>query len=143
MMAFVVGDLLSCPACAVRLSASAKNHVAAVLSFGGQHTHGFKSRLHRADHFKKHRQKLRIPDGALYERVYERIADRFLGRPLSASSQEFIRPWNNDLVRYDAKHEVVGILDSSVYIKTYFRPHPADHGFASNMSYFNSEKAKT
>jgi hypothetical protein len=78
----------------------------------------------------------------LYERIYERIADGFLGQPLNFASQEFVRPWNGDLFRYDTKGDVVGLLDRNVYIKTYFRPHPSEHGFATNMDYFNSEKAK-
>lgn len=111
--------------------------------FRDRYTLGFKSPLHRADHFKRHRTRLQIPDGKLYERIYERIADRFLGLPKSSNAVEFSRPWNDDLFRYDKKRNVMGILDRNTYIKTYFRPDPSKHGLATNMDYFNSERAKT
>ena len=137
-------ELLSCSLRTVRLKVLLRRIT--LLRFfllTTHHTRGFKSRLHRADHFKKHRQRLRLPEGELYERIYERIADGFLGRPLNPTSQEFVRPWNNDLFRYDIKHDVVGLMDRNIYIKTYFRPHPSEHGFATNRAYFDSERAKT
>lgn len=102
---------------------------------------GFKSRTHRADHFGKHRKRLDIPGGLLYEVIYERMADDFIESKLNKDSDEFARRRNGDVVRYDSRADLLGIKGSQVFIKTYFRPDPAVHGFANNLAYYFSERA--
>jgi hypothetical protein len=105
-------------------------------------TGGFRSRIERADHFTKHRKRLRIPGGFVYEIIYERMADRFLGNPLDMNCEEFTRLRNGDKVRYDKKSDVFGIKDHAIRIKTYFCPNPAVHLQGTNHAYYLFEKGR-
>lgn len=108
-----------------------------------QRTKGFKTRLHRSDHFTKHRERLRLPGGWLYEVVYERMADDFVTRRIAGRNQdEFTRRWNGDVVRYDLNRNVLGIRDRAMFIKTHYRLDPSVHGFPTNLDYYLSEKGK-
>jgi hypothetical protein len=102
--------------------------------------------MERADHFKKHRKRLGIPGGFVFEIVYERIADQFLGSPLNSDSEEFTRihgaTRNGDVVRYDKRRDVFGIKDRAVRIKTYYRPDPAKHLQGNNYSYYVFERGR-
>lgn len=42
-----------------------------------------------------------------------------------------------DKVRYDHTTNEFGILSSGDVIRTYFKPDPTDHGFSTNLDYFN------
>ena len=110
--------------------------------FYRKRTLGFASRIHRADHFQRHRRRLGIPPGLLYEVIYEKMADVFIGNPLGPRSDEFSRRWNGDVVRYDKKADVFAIKTTRAVIKTYYRPDPAVHGLPTNWDYYLSEKAK-
>ena len=104
-----------------------------------RHTRGFRSVVHRSDHFGNHGERL----GIIVEEEYEEFADIFLGTPCPATARQFTRPWNGDLVRYDEGMDVFGILDCDRFIKTCYRPDPVYHGEASNLEYYLSEEAKT
>jgi hypothetical protein len=104
-----------------------------------RHTRGFRSVVHRSDHFGNHGERL----GIIVEEEYEEFADIFLGTPCPATARQFTRPWNGDLVRYDEVMDVFGILDCDRFIKTCYRPDPVYHGEASNLEYYLSEEAKT
>jgi pyocin large subunit-like protein len=103
-----------------------------------QYTRGFRSLLHREDHFKVHGARL----GIAAAEYYEEFADEFLGTPCPVTALQFIRPWNGDLVRYDESVDVFGILASDRFIKTCYRPDPLVHGEASNLDYYLEEEAK-
>jgi hypothetical protein len=102
-----------------------------------QYTRGFRSLLHRADHFTAHGARL----GIATEQEYETLADSIFGPPFSALRQ-FTRSWNADLVRYDEPREVFAILDRDRFIKTCYRPDPLIHGEATNLDYYFGEEAK-
>jgi pyocin large subunit-like protein len=102
-----------------------------------QYTRGFRSTLHRSDHYTAHGARL----GVATESEYEALADAIFGPP-DSSTRQFIRPWNGDLVRYDEAREVFGIMDRDGFIKTCYRPDPLVHGEATNLDYYLSEEAK-
>lgn len=109
--------------------------------FYRKRTRGFQSRMQRADHFKKHRKRLGIPPGFVYEVLYERIADDFISSPLNSSSDEFTRQRNADLVRFDRVRDLLGIKNGMAFIKSYYRPDPAIHKYPTNWDYYLREKA--
>ena len=112
-------------------------------AFYRMRTSGFKSRTHRADHFEKHRRRLSIPPGLLYEVLYERMADDFLSERLNGTSDEFTRRWNLDVVRFDRRRDVLACRTGGiVFVKSCYRPDPLVHGFPTNWDYYLSEKAK-
>jgi pyocin large subunit-like protein len=100
-------------------------------------TRGFRSILHRSDHFTAHGKRL----GIATEEEYEEFADRFLGTPCPATARQFTRVWNGDLVRYDEVSDVFGVLGADRFIRTCYRPDPRYHGEASNLQYYLSEEA--
>lgn len=102
-------------------------------------TKGFGNPLDLSDHFTKHGARLGIPD----ESTYLARADNFLGNVKAPTTHEFHRPWNNDLVRYDPTTDEFGVLDKNGYIKTYYKPDPARHGFQTNGEYFEYERSRT
>jgi pyocin large subunit-like protein len=102
-----------------------------------QFTRGFRSLLHRSDHFAAHGARL----GVTSEQEYETLADAIFGPP-SPDVRQFVRSWNNDLERYDESREVFAILDRDRFIKTCYRPDPLIHGAATNLDYYLEEKAK-
>lgn len=102
------------------------------------YTRGFKSLLHRSDHFTAHGARL----GLSTEQEYEAFADALFGLPASAVRQ-FVRSWNGESVRYDEKREVFAVLDRARFIKTCYNPDPLVHGFATNLEYYLDEEAKS
>src|ERR1039457_3889906 len=66
-------------------------------SMAAKQTRGFKSLLHRIDHFTAHGKGLGMPT----EEDYESFADQFLGQPCPKGVRQFTRSWNGDVVRYD------------------------------------------
>ena len=102
-------------------------------------TKGFENPLALSDHFTKHGARLGIAD----ETTYLARAANFLGSPTSPTAHEFRRPWNDDIVRYDSTTEEFGVLGKDGYIKTYFKPDPATHGFQTNGEYFEYERSST
>ena len=101
-------------------------------------TKGFASPLDLSDHFTKHGARLGIED----ESTYLARADNFLGSPKGPTAHEFRRPWNDDLVRYNPTTDEFGVLGENGYIKTYYKPDPARHGFQTNGEYFEYERSR-
>jgi pyocin large subunit-like protein len=64
-------------------------------------------------------------------------------------AQEFMQsgdPWiqtkvrgNGDVVRYNRVTENFGIMTSDGRIRTYYKPNPRNHGYASNQDYFDAQ----
>ena len=46
---------------------------------------------------------------------------------------------NGDVVRYNPGSNTFGVMDSSGAPRTYFRPDPAQHGYPTNLDYFNAQ----
>ena len=79
---------------------------------------------------------------------YENLADRFLGRPPTASMLECRRK-KGDMLRYDKTTEEFGVLSPAGIIRTYFKPVPCVslplplrtncHGHPTNVDYFREE----
>jgi pyocin large subunit-like protein len=108
-------------------------------SMAAKQTRGFKSLLHRIDHFTAHGKGLGMPT----EEDYESFADQFLGQPCPKGVRQFTRSWNGDVVRYDENVDVFGILDCNGFIKTCYRPDPSFHGEKSNLDYYLAEEANS
>lgn len=101
-----------------------------------RHTRGFKSALHKSDHFSAHGARL----GVLTEEEYEILADNFLGPATSATTRQHRRSWNGDLVRYDEVVDVFAVLDCDGFIKTCYRPDPRVHRARTNLDYYLDEE---
>ncbi len=102
------------------------------------HTRGFASLLHRTDHFLNHGARL----GLATEEDYEAFADEFFRNPCASTAQQFVRPKNGDLVRYDGVLDVFAVLGKDRFIRTCYKPDTAFHGERTNLDYYLSEKAK-
>lgn len=48
-----------------------------------------------------------------------------------------------DTVRFNPETDEFGVIRPDGTIRTYYRPNPKLHGFATNLDYFNSEREKT
>lgn len=116
-------------------------------------TNGFGSLSRRRSHFAKHGAEV----GASDAEDYERLADELLGSVKPPEVHECKRS-KGDLVRYDPRTEVFGVVDAAGVIRTYFKPIPCSkvpfhlragakrrgecHGFLSNLHYFQAECKK-
>jgi hypothetical protein len=56
--------------------------------------------------------------------------------PLHGHRPEQLRP-NGDSVQYDPESDIFGVLSADGFPRTYFRPDPSEHGFLTNLDYFN------
>jgi pyocin large subunit-like protein len=101
------------------------------------YTRGFRTPLHRTDHFLNHGAALGLVD----EQEYEEFADRFLQLVCPATALQFVRRRNGDLVRYDQVADVFGIKSRDGYVRTCYTPDPIVHGCSSNMEYYLNEEA--
>jgi len=72
--------------------------------------------------------------GLVSEAEYFALADAFMGGPKGSPTMERTRA-DGALVRYNEATEEFGIL-SGGYIRTYFKPDPAEHSFVNNRAYF-------
>jgi RHS repeat-associated protein len=82
------------------------------------------------DHFKKHAAKV----GAVNSVDYLNKARSFLRSPPQGTLMR-IRE-NGDVVRYHPESNTYGVMDSTGLPRTFFKPDPAEHKFATNMDYF-------
>jgi RHS repeat-associated protein len=46
---------------------------------------------------------------------------------------------NGDVVRYQPSSNTFGVMDSSGAPRTFFKPDPSQHGYATNLDYFNAQ----
>jgi filamentous hemagglutinin len=91
------------------------------------------------DHYQDHVNEFGVT--ALGPSEYANMADTFLGAQLPTGVLEYIRS-KGDIIRFNPVTNEFGILSSSNFIRTYFKPDPAAHGLPSNMDYFNRECGK-
>jgi len=118
-------------------------------------TNGFVNRRQRDRKFSKHGSEF----GASNPEEYERMADGFLGGPAPTGVLEGYRP-EGDVLRYDPNTGMFGILDRGRTIRSFYKPVPCSsihdpilrriaidsgmcHGHPDNLSYFQSECART
>ena len=76
---------------------------------------------------------------------YERQPSDFLTNQENPDVLEFkrLRGYRaGDTVRFDPETDEFGVISADGIIRTYYRPDPDLHGFATNLDYFNSEKEK-
>lgn len=69
---------------------------------------------------------------------YVAEAQQFLRRPPSTALPPITRT-NGDVVVYDPTRNIFGVMDSTGAPKTYFKPDPAQHGYPTNLDYFNAQ----
>jgi len=84
--------------------------------------------------------------GATTTSEYEQQASDFLTNPENPDILEFSRVRGyraGDTVRFNPETDEFGVISPDGTIRTYYRPNPNLHGFATNLDYFNSEKEKT
>ena len=84
--------------------------------------------------------------GATTTSEYEQQASDFLTNQENPDILEFSRVRGyraGDTVRFNPETDEFGVISPDGTIRTYYRPNPNLHGFATNLDYFNSEKEKT
>jgi pyocin large subunit-like protein len=87
----------------------------------------------KLQHFNDHGSKV----GAANANQYEAMADKFIGfTPLPKYNLQSKRPRENDIIRYNPMTNEFGIMDSSGYIRTYFKPNTSDHWLPRNLDYY-------
>jgi len=86
------------------------------------------------DHYNRHGADFGAPSPA----QYERMADAFLNGPVGTGVLQKVRG-NGDIVRYDPATQAFGVVKPGGAIRTYFKPNPAVHGYATNLDYFNAQ----
>ncbi|HBI42127.1 MAG TPA: hypothetical protein DDY78_04620 [Planctomycetales bacterium] len=84
-------------------------------------------------HFKDHGADF----GAINALDYVRRARNFLLNP-PAGTLTKIRP-NGDVVRYNSATNTFGVLAPNGSPRTFYKPDPAAHGFATNLDYFHAQ----
>jgi hypothetical protein len=107
----------------------------ALVQLAGALGGGFASKAKLEEHFLKHRNEF---GGALTEAEYEAQAKSFLNGPKDPGILEKVRG-NGDIVRYNPATNEFGVAQTDGTIRTYFKPDPAEHGYATNMDYFNAQ----
>src|ERR1700722_4636782 len=84
--------------------------------------------------------------GATTASEYEQQASDFLTNRENPDILEFerVRGYRAaDTVRFNPETDEFGVISRDGSIRTYYRPVPSLHGFATNLDYFNSEREKT
>jgi hypothetical protein len=100
-------------------------------------TLGFETPGKRADHFKEH-----VVIGGEFPGItsvleYERLAIAFFGEIIDGVILlECVRWWNGDVVRYNTVTNEFGVARANGIIKSYYKPDPSFHSFATNLDYF-------
>jgi pyocin large subunit-like protein len=95
----------------------------------------FATQALRDSHFKDHGSDF----GAKTPAEYEQQANSFLNGPKGQGVLEKVRLGSGDTVRYNPATEEFGVVRADGTIRTYFRPDPAVHHFATNLDYFNAQ----
>lgn len=84
-------------------------------------------------HWVKHKKDFNFSTKA----EYEEAASKFLNSPRDGSGVfQVIRKDSSDIIRFNPKTNEFGILSNDKFVRTYYKPDPAEHGFATNMEYF-------
>jgi filamentous hemagglutinin len=94
---------------------------------------GFISKWDRDQHFEDHRSEFGGTFATADE--YEVAATTFFNAPVAGNMMEGLRPdgWT---IRFDSGTNEFAICDTDGYLRTYFKPDPAVHGLADNITYF-------
>ena len=79
--------------------------------------------------------------GAQTPLEYELLAKRFLNQPLGENVVAKTRLANDpgDVVRFNKVTDAYGVKAEDGRIKTFFKPDPAEHGYPTNLDYFNAK----
>jgi len=122
-------------------SSPARENAAEGVEFGSTGGLRFATDDLLTDHFEDHGSDF----GATTGSEYEQQAARFLSDQDTPDILQFERTKGyrqGDLVRFNPKTDEFGVLTPEGQIRTYYRPDPARHGFATNLDYFNYEREK-
>jgi len=86
------------------------------------------------DHFQRHGSDF----GAKTSVVYQQKADKFLtgSKPIGVLEKKRA---NGDKVRYNPFTDEFGVVSKNGVIRTYCKPDPNVHGYATNLDYFNAQ----
>ena len=101
------------------------------------YTRGFDPAL-LADHFTRHGPGV----GASTKEEYEALADEFMGASLDSTTQQCIRSYSGDILRFRSATQEFGILTKYGVIRTYYKPNPRRLPFPTNYVYFQQECKK-
>jgi filamentous hemagglutinin len=93
----------------------------------------FISAWDRSQHFEDHGHEFNPVFASAEE--YESAAVNFLGVPLVGTMMECLRQ-DGAIIRYDPTSNELAICDVDGYVRTYFKPDPAIHKLADNITYF-------
>jgi filamentous hemagglutinin len=85
-------------------------------------------------HWKKHGTEFPVTQNAL---EYVNQAHGFLNRP-PADALTKVRP-NGDVIVYHPKTNTFGVRTADGTPKTMFKPDPAQHGYPTNLDYYNAQ----
>jgi hypothetical protein len=103
------------------------------------YTRGFKDHADLMVHYDGHVDEFGMV--AMGPSEYQDLADEFLGSPLQPGVLEHKRS-GGDTVRFNPATNEFGVMSLSGFIRTYFKPDPAEHGLASNKDYYIRECSK-
>ena len=83
--------------------------------------------------------------GATTPSEYEQQASNFLTNQKNPDILEFtrVRGYRAGDSALNPETNEFGVVKPDGSIRTYYRPNPKVHGFATNLDYFNSEKEKS
>ena len=70
-------------------------------------------------------------------RQYAEGSTRFLNNPPDGTMRK-VRP-NGDVILYNPKDNTFGIMSADGSPRTMFRPSPSEHGYPTNLEYFNAQ----
>jgi pyocin large subunit-like protein len=85
-------------------------------------------------HFKKHGGEFEDVQNSLQ---YVRKARDFFDNPTSTTLSH--ARTNGDVVRFDPVTDNFGVMTKAGTPRTFFRPDPAQHGYSTNLDYYNAQ----
>jgi pyocin large subunit-like protein len=68
---------------------------------------------------------------------YVRQAEDFLHNPPAGALSKTRA--NGDVVRFDPATDAFGVMDKAGSPRTFYKPDPAQHGYSTNLDYFNAQ----
>lgn len=87
------------------------------------------------EHWRKHRNEFPELPNALQ---YVKAAHNFYLNPPSGTLRK-VRPRTGDIVLYHEATNIFVVVTKDGVPKTMFKPNPADHGYSTNLDYFNAQ----
>lgn len=106
------------------------------------YTNGFGHSMDLTSHFGDHVLLKKEFPHITTEAEYLYYADKFLGEPIDPTTTLWCqRKYKDgslgDFVRYNQVTQEYGILRTDNVIRSYYIPNPLEHGFPTNLDYFN------